>query len=137
MSIRRHHVLTLPITARRAVKAITGKVKMLCRRTDTNQPLDALLRQLNPALRGWCAYFRPGMSARTFSYLCSYLWGRVIGWLRRKHRRTTWKELRRRYCAGGWWPSTKERQLFNPAKVRTTRYRYRGTVIPTPWPAAG
>jgi RNA-directed DNA polymerase len=29
--------------SRKAVKAITGKVKMLCRRMDTNQPLDALL----------------------------------------------------------------------------------------------
>ena len=29
------------------------------------------------------------------------------------------------------------RELFNPAKVRTTRYRYRGAVIPTPWPVTG
>jgi RNA-directed DNA polymerase len=53
--------------SRKAVKAITGKVKMLCRRMDTNEPFDALLRQLNPALRGWCASFRPGQSARTFT----------------------------------------------------------------------
>jgi hypothetical protein len=39
--------------------------------------------------------------------------------------------------AGGWWPGTTERVLFNPAKVRTTRYRYRGAAIPSPWPAAG
>ena len=25
--------------------------------------------RLNPALRGWCAYFRPGVSSATFSYL--------------------------------------------------------------------
>jgi RNA-directed DNA polymerase len=132
----RRHIYWYP--SRRAVKAITGKVKMLCRRTDTNQPLDALLRQLNPALRGWCAYFRPGMSARTFSYLSSYLWGRVIGWLRRKHRRTTWKELRRRYCGGRWWPSGRELGMFNPAKVHTTRYRYRGVLgIPSPWATMG
>ena len=120
------------------MKAITGKVKMLCRRTDTNQPLDALLRQLNPALRGWCAYFRPGMSARTFSYLRFYLWGRVIGWLRRKHRRTTWKELRRRYCGGRWWPSGHELRMFDPARVRTTRYPYRGVLgIRSPWATTG
>jgi RNA-directed DNA polymerase len=64
-------------------------------------------------------------------------WARVIGWLRRKHRRGTWKERRRRYRRGGWWPSTPQRQLLNPAKVRTTRYRYRGTVIPPPWPVTG
>jgi RNA-directed DNA polymerase len=99
--------------------------------------LDVLLLQLNRMLRGWCAHFRPGVSSATFAYLSAYTWARVIGWLRRKHRRITVKELRRRYCGGGWWPGTRERQLFNPAKVSTTRYRYRGTVIPTPWPVTG
>jgi RNA-directed DNA polymerase len=131
----RSYVYTYP--ARKAVRAVTGKVKTLCRRMDTNQPLEVLLLPLNRLLRGWCAHFRPGVSSATFAYLSAYTWARVIGWLRRKHRRITWKELRRRYCAGGWWPSTKERHLFNPAKIRTTRYRYRGTVIPTPWPVAG
>jgi RNA-directed DNA polymerase len=131
----RSYVYTYP--ARKAVRAVTGKVKALCRRMDTNQPLEVLLLHLNRMLRGWCAYFRPGVSSATFAYLGSYTWARVIGWLRRKHRRIAVKELRRRYCGGGWWPGTKERQLFNPAKVRTTRYRYRGTVIPTPWPIAG
>jgi RNA-directed DNA polymerase len=50
----RRHIYWYP--SRKAVKAITGKVKMLCRRMDTNEPLDALLRQLNAALRGWCTY---------------------------------------------------------------------------------
>jgi RNA-directed DNA polymerase len=131
----RSYVYTYP--ARKAVMAVTGKVKTWCRRMDTNQPLEVLLGRLNPVLRGWCAYFRPGVSSATFAYLSAYTWARVIGWLRRKHRRITWKELRRRYCAGGWWPSTTERQLFNPAKMRTTRYRYRGTAIPTPWPVTG
>ncbi|HWO62377.1 MAG TPA: group II intron maturase-specific domain-containing protein, partial [Umezawaea sp.] len=116
----RFYVYTYP--ARKALRAVMGKVKTLCRQMDTNQPLDVLLRRLNPVLRGWCAHFRPGVSSATFAYLSAYTWARVIGWLRRKHRRITLKELRRRYCAGGWWPSTTERALFNPAKVRTTRY---------------
>ena len=127
-----HYVYTYP--ARKSVRAATGKVKTLCRRMDTSQPLDALLRQLNPALRGWCAYFRPGVSSATFSYLSYYTWQQVSRWLRRKHRRATWKDLRRRYGDDGWWPASDERSLFNPAKVSTTRYRYRGAVIPTPWP---
>ena len=132
----RRHIYWYP--SRKAVKAVTGKVKMLCRRMDTNQPLDVLLRQLNPALRGWCAYFRPGMSARTFSYLRFYSWGRVISWLRRKHRRTTWKELRRRYCGGRWWPCGHELRMFDPARVHTTRYPYRGVLgIRSPWAPRG
>ena len=131
----RHYVYTYP--ARKAVQAVTGKVKDLCRRIGTNQPLQILLLHLNRMLRGWCAYFRPGVSSATFKYLSAYTWRRVFEWLRRKHRRSTVKELRRRYCGGRWWPGTEEGQLFNPAKVRTTRYRYRGAAIPHPWPAPG
>jgi hypothetical protein len=43
-----------------------------------------------------------------------------------------WKELRRRY---GIWPADGDVVLFDPARVRTTRYYYRGTRIPTPWPS--
>jgi RNA-directed DNA polymerase len=123
----RHYVYTYP--SRKAVKAAMGKVRKWCRELDTNQPLDALLLQLNRLLRGWCAYFRPGVSHAAFQYLSHYPWQRVIGWLRRKHPKTNWKNLRRRYCSGRWWPHGQERELVNPAKVRTTRYRYRGTVI--------
>ena len=50
-------------TRRRSFGAVTGKVKTLCRRMDTNQPLEVLLlTQLNRLLRGWCAHFRPGVS---------------------------------------------------------------------------
>jgi RNA-directed DNA polymerase len=131
----RYYVYTYP--ARKVLRAVMGKVKTWCRRMDTNQPLDVLLRRLNPVLQGWCAHFRPGVSSATFAYLSAYTWARVIGWVRRKHRRITWKGLRRRYCAGGWWPGTTERVLFNPAKVPTTRYRYRGAAIPAAWPVTG
>jgi RNA-directed DNA polymerase len=77
------------------------------------------------------------VSKATFQYLSSYTWDRVIRWLRRKHRRISWKQLRRRYCGGRWWPASEKRELFNPATVRITRYRYRGTQIPTPWPSTG
>jgi RNA-directed DNA polymerase len=74
---------------------------------------------------------------RTATGLSSYVWGQVMKWLRRKHRRISRKDLRRRYCGGGWWPAGEERTLFDPGKVRTTRYRYRGAVIPSPWPTTG
>ena len=94
----RQYIYTYP--SRKAIKAVTAKVKTICRR-NVNQPLQILIRQLNPALRGWCAYFRPGVSSRTFAYLSYYTWHQVGSWLRRKHRRSTWKDLRRRYCDAG------------------------------------
>jgi RNA-directed DNA polymerase len=128
----RPYVYTYP--ARKAVKAATGKVKALGRQS-TSLPLEALLRQLNSLLRGWTTYFRPGVSSKAFDYLRAVVWRQVIRWLRRKHPKATWKQLRRRYCNGGWWPADGRVTLFNPAAVRTTRYRYRGTKIPTPWPS--
>ena len=128
----RYHVYTYP--ARKSVRAITGKVKTQCRKTGVGLTLDDLLVHLNRMMRGWCVHFRPGVSSTAFNFLSHYAWERVIAWLRKKHPRMTWKELRRRYCGGRWWPTGEATDLFNAARVRTTRYRYRGTVIPSPWP---
>ena len=130
----RHYVYTYP--AKKALRAVTGKVKTLCRQVGTDQSLDALLLRLNPVVRGWCGYFRPGVSYATFAYLGHYLWLRVWHWLRRKHPKATWKDIRRRYFRGGSWPASHNRVLLNPTTVGTSRYRYRGAAIPTPWPAA-
>ncbi|MFE3781117.1 hypothetical protein ACFXPA_23435 [Amycolatopsis sp. NPDC059090] len=76
------------------------------------------------------------MSASTFQYLSKYAWERVMGWIRRKHRKITWKELRRGFCGGEWWPTDGQSYLLDPGQMRVIRYRYRGTKIPTPWTAA-
>ena len=117
--------------AKKALAAIMAKVKALCRQ-NTNLPLGVLLIHLNRMLRGWTAYFKYGCSNATFSYLRSYLWKQVIRWQERKHRRTPWKELRRRY---GIWPAHGAAELFDPARVSARRYYYRGTKIATPWPS--
>ena len=48
------------------------------------------------------------------------------------HRKRNWGWLRRTYLTERW-PSHNDVELFNPAAVHITRYRYRGTRIPTPW----
>ena len=125
----KRYVYTYPSKA--AVAAIKAKVRALTR-GGTNQPLKVLLRRLNPVLRGWANYFRHGVSKATFSYLDSYTWGRVVGWLRRKHHHRGWRWLRRHYLPR-WRPTDCGVTMFNPAKVTVIRYRYRGTRIPTPW----
>jgi len=126
----KQYVYTYP--AKKAVKAITGKIKQICKTTNKNMPLAILLHRLRPVLRGWCSYFRPGVSFATFQYLRAYTWGRVYDWMNRKHPKIGQKDLRRRY-GGGWWPRDGDVVLFDPGTVSTTRYRYRGTVIPSPW----
>jgi RNA-directed DNA polymerase len=117
--------------AKKTVKTVMAKVKTTCRK-NTNQPLGLLLIQLNRMLGGWTSHFKHGCSNATFSYLRSYLWYEIVRWQRRKHRRTPWKQLRRRY---GIWPTDGDVVLFDPCKVRARRYYYRGTRIPTPWPS--
>ena len=132
----RHYVYTYP--ARKAVQAVTGKVKTLCRRMDTNQPLPDPAAPAEPDAAGLVRLL-PARRVQRHLQLPERL--HLAPGLRMVAPQTPpdapWKELRRRYCGGGWWPGTNERQLFDPAKVRTTRYRYRGAVIPSPWPATG
>lgn len=94
--------------------------------------LDQLVHALNPILRGWTNYHRHAASKRCFSYLDHYLWWRVMRWLRKKHPRLTWKQIKRRYW-GRSWTSPDGTRLYWPGQVSVTRYRYRGHRIPTPW----
>ena len=128
----RRFVYTYP--SKTALATVKAKVRALTRGA-TDLSLAILLHRLNPVLRGWTAYFRHGVSKRTFNYLRAFVWRRVVCWLRHKHRRANWKQLRRRSLPG-WWPTEGEVTLFNPGAVVVSRYRYRGRSIPSPWTTA-
>jgi RNA-directed DNA polymerase len=59
-------VYTYP--SKKALASVMAKVRTITRRR-RHRTLADLLRQLNPVLRGWCNYFRHGVSSRTFGYL--------------------------------------------------------------------
>jgi RNA-directed DNA polymerase len=125
-------VYTYP--SKKALLAILGKVRALTNRS-RHRSLEILLRQLNPVLRGWCHYFRYGVSKATFGYLDAFTWRRVTAWLRKRHKRITWKELYRRFLTTG--PGNRPVEngivMFTPTTVEVTRYRWRASNIPTPW----
>ena len=125
----RRVVYTYP--AKKALASIVGRVRALTRRS-SHPTLAVLLRQLNPVLRGWCSYFRYGVSKATFGYLDQYTWHRVVRWLRKRHNRTKWAVLLRRYLPG-WRPTEDGVTLFEPQQVTVSRYRYRAANIATPW----
>ena len=122
-------VYTYP--SKQAVASIKGKVRRLTRRAQ-HRTLADLLRRLNPVLRGWCNYFRHGVSKRTFGYLDHFAFWRVVGWLRKRHLGLNMHTLVRRYLPG-WEISDGELEMFRPNRFAVARYRYRGTKIPTPW----
>lgn len=121
--------------AKKSLTSITGKIRTLCRQS-THLEFDHLLYQLNSVLRGWTTYFRAGFPPSP-STTCTPSSGSASGTGRRKHPRATWKELRRRYCGGGWWPSGQKAVLFDPEKVTTQWYRFPGAKIPSPLPITG
>jgi RNA-directed DNA polymerase len=122
-------VYTYP--SKKALASIVGRVRALTRRS-SHPTLAVLLRQLNPVLRGWCTYFRYGVSKATFGYLDQYTWHRVVRWIRKRHNRTKWAVLMRRYLPR-WRPTENGVMLFQPQHVTVCRYRYRADNIPTPW----
>jgi RNA-directed DNA polymerase len=123
-------VYTYP--SKKALASIVGRVRTLTRRS-SHPTLAALLRQLNPVLRGWCTYFRHGVSKATFHYLDQYTWHRVVQWIRKRHNKTKWDVLYRRYFQN-WRPVEDGVKLFQPQAMTVSRYRYRAANIRSPWP---
>jgi len=122
-------VYTYP--SKKALASVVDKVRSLTRRAK-HRTLAELLRRLNPVLRGWCNYFRHGVSQRTFSYVDYFAFWRVFGWLHKRHLGLNKHTLVRRHVPG--WKVTDEGiELFRTEAVAIVRYRYRGTKIPTPW----
>ena len=126
------NVYTYP--SKKALLSVMAKVRALTNRS-RHLTLEALLRQLNPVLRGWCAYFRHGVSKATFHFLDAYVWRRVTVWLRKRHKGITWKELYQRFLTGrpGNRPAENGIVMFDTMQVEVTRYRWRAGNIPTPW----
>lgn len=63
---------------------------------------EALLRQLNPRLRGWANYYRNGAATRTFEQMDYYVHRRLWRWIKRRHpnKPKSWK-WRKYFTAAG------------------------------------
>ncbi|MGW5434932.1 group II intron reverse transcriptase/maturase [Streptomyces sp. NPDC004059] len=122
--------------ADRPIRSVKDKIRALTPRT-SQANLGAVLIRINQILRGWTNYFRHAVAQRAFTALREFAWWRVVRWEQTRHR-WSWKDVRRwlRAPTGRWKPIAADGiELFNPAAVRITRYRYRGA-IPTPWSQA-
>jgi RNA-directed DNA polymerase len=117
--------------SKKSMASIKDKVRALTRRA-LHRTLVDLLRRLNPVLRGWCNYFRHGVSKRTFGYLDHFAFWRVVGWLRKRHLGLNMHTLVRRYLPD-WEISDGGIEMFRPNRFAVVRYRFRGAKIPTPW----
>jgi RNA-directed DNA polymerase len=105
------------------------RIKKIFRRSTIGTTLASRLRQLNSLLRGWGYFYRHAWGAsRVFSRLDHYVWWTIARWLRKKHRRSAWRLLSRKYgwrkpgCRGLRWQDGNVRP-FELSRLRVERYR--------------
>src|ERR1700757_2917346 len=132
---QKHYVYTKP--SKKAIQAIKDKVRTKTYRSTRHTGLDELIASLNRSLAGWASYFRHGVSKAVFSDVDSHAWNRLMRWIRAKYKhgshRIGMPELRRRFCDQGWRFACNGVAFTGASSVAVTRYRYRGSNIPTPW----
>jgi RNA-directed DNA polymerase len=122
------------LIADRPVKAVKAKIRALTHRTAPAN-MGTTLTRINQILRGWVNYFQHAVCSHTLDHLRHFANWRVIRWLRKLHR-WHWGQLCRQFTttSGRWLPLSADGvELFNPASVTVTRYRYRGNKIPSPY----
>jgi RNA-directed DNA polymerase len=130
----KYYVYTKPSKA--AIQKAKDKVSAKTYRSTRNQDLDQVITGLNRYLVGWANYFRYGVSKAVFNALDHHAWGRLMRWTRAKYagkNRLGMKEMRRRFCDVGWRFAHNGVMFTGASSVKVTRYRYRGSKIPTPW----
>ena len=120
--------------ADRPIRSLKDKIRALTNRTSQQDPGTVLIR-LNQIMRGWANYFKHAVCKNALDALENFAWRRVIRWWMALHR-WKWNDVRRHLTGhtGRWHrPSADGIELFNIASVPVTRYRYRGSKIPSPW----
>ncbi len=60
-------------------------------------PQETLVKRLNPIIRGWCEYYRYGVSSRTFGRVGHHLWLMLWHWAQRRHPNKSKHWVVRRY----------------------------------------
>jgi RNA-directed DNA polymerase len=118
----------------RPVRSLKAKIRALTPRK-SQADLEYVLTRLNQVMHGWANYFRHAVAKDAFGALDHFAWWRVIRMLRTRHG-WGWKDVRRHHTdhTGRWLPITAGEIRMRPIKtVPVTRYRYRGSKIPSPW----
>lgn len=131
---QKYYVYTTP--SKKAIQKVKDKVKAKTYRSTRHQDLDKMITSLNRSLRGWANYFRYGVSKAVFSAVDSHTWYRLMRWIRNKYKgknRLGMKQFQRRFCDQGWKITHHGVTFTGASSVAVTRYRYRGSTIPTPW----
>lgn len=93
-----------------AVKRIKRRITEIVRAHRGSNAF-ALIRALNPVLRGWANYYRTIVAQETFAEIDDHVWKRVWWWAKRQHPTKTGKWVAKHYF-GKFDPTRNDRWIF-------------------------
>jgi RNA-directed DNA polymerase len=160
-NIRKHNGKLLIKPAKSSIAAVKEKARDIFK-AGVSLPQDALIRRLNPVIRGWGNYYRHVVSKEAFSDIDHAIWRMTWRWAKRRHPQKGRQWIKDRYYAHrdgrDWgfadgsvtlcWMATipirrhgKVRGDANPYDVQDTRYfaerharrGHRPPATPPPW----
>lgn len=90
--------------SQRAMKAVRAKIHDLTarRRWAGMKDIRAVIRVLNPVLRGWGGYFRTGNASDQFNQVDRYVWERLVRLLLQRGGQRRWKPGGRPFRRSAW-----------------------------------
>ncbi|MGW5816013.1 group II intron reverse transcriptase/maturase [Streptomyces noursei] len=120
-NVRKYGAKLLIKPSRKAVTTVKAKIRQTVRQSP-QAPTDALVKWLNPLIKGWSTYYRSVVAAEVFHDLDDWMWHRTWRWASRRHPQKGRKWVRNRYF-GRFHPGRQDNWVFgNPG---TGRYLYK------------
>ena len=83
-NVRKYGDQLLAKPAKRSIKSLLDKVRSIIK-GNANATQAALIRQLNPVIRGWAMYHRHCAAKATYSSIDSHIWHMLFRWALRRH----------------------------------------------------
>ena len=130
-NIRRYHtkdgakVLTKP--SKNALAKIRRRLRQELRDL-RGATTEAVIRRLNPIIRGQAGYYRTGVSKKAYAALDHYLWQHTYTWARHRHRNKGRKWVTARYF-GAFNKSRNDQWVFGDRTSGAYLHRYAWTKI--------
>ena len=126
-NVRRYGTKPLIKPSKAAVRRIRERLRTELRSLrGTNA--QAVIKKLNPIIRGWAAYYRTQVSAEIFGKLDHYLWGLTFKWARFSHSNKSTRWVVDRYY-GRFNKSRHDRWVFGDRKSGAYLHQFAWTNI--------
>jgi len=126
-NIRRYGTKLLIKPSKAAVKRVRNRLAAEMRAL-RGANASAVIRTLNPIVRGWAAYYRGVVSTETFHALDGYLWTLTYKWALYRHNHRSRRRIIARYF-GPFHPTRKDRWVFGDRETGAHLTRFSWTKI--------